>query len=189
MQGSLFEFEPLPVADDKLFFALVPDADLTTRIVASAEVIRAEYGVHSRIRRDHFHLTLNALEPQAGVQAELLDRVRQAVATIHFSAFEIRFDRAMSFVSTGEKAPLVLASSQAPAALTTLQQELAKALLLQRLPLSKQPFSPHLTLLYDPIRISTVDIEPISWSVAELVLIHGRTGELYRILERRSAAA
>ena len=103
-------------------------------------------------------------------------------ATVSAEAFSITFDHAGSFAIKRRLLPLVLRAEAPPAPLFGLWLRLGDAM--ARNGLRGGParsFTPHMTLLYDLRHIETCAVEPVSWIVRELVLVHSRHGETRHI--------
>lgn len=98
-------------------------------------------------------------------------------------AFALTLDRAMSFA--GRQWPLVLLprAGAGEAEIEILYRVLGHALVRAGLGRRLRPrFTPHLTLLYGERGIEEQPIDPITWLVAEFVLIHSVRGEGHRLL-------
>ena len=85
-------------------------------------------------------------------------------------SFRVAFDRAESF----KNGALVLRGADGVIGLDVLHQRLSDALDGQPQPARR--FTPHLTLLRDRYRVSERPIEPIEWTVREIVLVHSLLG-------------
>ena len=46
---------------------------------------------------------------------------------------------------------------------------------------AEKTFTPHVTLFYDQHRIDEYAVEPVSWTIRDLVLVHSRLGETQHI--------
>ena len=104
-------------------------------------------------------------------------KASETAASIKAAPFEVAFDSAMSFSNKSGTRPLVLCSSKNLAALNAFQQTLSMAIREAGLHRWTQPrFTPHVTLLYDTRRVPEQAIEPIRWTVSELVLVHSLVG-------------
>jgi 2'-5' RNA ligase len=108
-----------------------------------------------------------------GIFPHEIDFVREASATVtaFFSPFEVRFDRVMSFRNTRAKRPFVLRDGGDNTALLRFHRCLENALHVQ------SPLNPHVTLLYDEKNVAEERVNPIRWTVDELVLVHSYVGE------------
>ena len=99
-------------------------------------------------------------------------------------SFRVAFDRAMSF----RNGALVLSGDDSVIGLEVLQQRLSDVL--DGRPRPARSFTPHLTLLRDSQRVAAHPIEPISWTVREVVLVHSLLGRTtHRHLARLPLAA
>jgi RNA 2',3'-cyclic 3'-phosphodiesterase len=166
-------------ATDRLFLAVLPDEETTARIAAKARHLRVSHGLTGKgIRPEHFHVTLCHLGDGVGLPRDVVDRVRERAASVTMPAFRVSFDRAESF----ENGALVLRGDDGTIGLEVLQQRLSDALDGQ--PRKARAFTPHVTLLRDSYRVPEQRIEPIEWTVHEVVLVHSLLG---RTTHRRLA--
>jgi 2'-5' RNA ligase len=85
-------------------------------------------------------------------------------------SFRVCFDRAESF----KNGALVLRGDDGTIGLEILRQRLSDALDGQ--PRTARAFTPHVTLLRDSHRVPEQRIEPIEWTVREIVLVHSLLG-------------
>jgi len=86
--------------------------------------------------------------------------------------FEVCFDRVLSYANKQVKHPVVLTDgSDGNNELMALHRELRVAL-----GMGKSSFSPHITLLCDTKDVAAESIEPIRWTVDEVVLIRSEVG-------------
>jgi 2'-5' RNA ligase len=162
---------------ESLFFAVYPDHAAATRIARLAARLREEHGLTGRpFAVERFHATLHHLGSHAGVPALLFSAASEAAATIAMPPFEVVFDRVESFPRRA-RLPFVLCGGDGVAGLAGLQRALGAALKGAGLaPLVKPDYTPHLTLLYDDRRIPVRAVEPIAWTVHELVLVRSLLG-------------
>jgi 2'-5' RNA ligase len=157
---------------DRLFFAVLPDAEARERIIERRERLRAAHGLTGRLLRPELlHVTLfkvgdSMQAPTDGVVEALTERA----STVVMPKFKVAFDRAKSF-SGGAYA---LASDEGTIGLDVLHQRLTDAFL--RKPRLDQAYTPHVTMLRDPHVVPEEDIEPISWTASEMVLVHSKLG-------------
>ena len=96
--------------------------------------------------------------------------MKERVASVVMPSFRVGFDRAESF----KNGALVLRGDDRVIGLEILQQRLSDAL--DGRPRKARPFTPHVTLLRDGYRVPEQRIEPIEWTVRELVLVHSLIG-------------
>jgi 2'-5' RNA ligase len=158
-------------ATDRLFLAILPDEETAARIAAKARHLRVSHGLTGKgVRPEHFHVTLCHLGDGIGLPPDVVDRVRERAASVTMPAFRVSFDRAESF----KNGALVLRGDDGTIGLEVLQQRLSDALDGQ--PRQARAFTPHVTLLRDSYRVPEQRIEPIDWTVREVVLVHSLLG-------------
>jgi 2'-5' RNA ligase len=156
---------------DRLFLAVLPDQDTAARIAEKARHLRLSHGLTGRgVRPEHFHVTLCHAGDGTGLPSDVVDRVKARAATVAMPPFRVCFDRAGSF----KNGALVLRGDDGTIGLEVLQQRLSDALNEQ--PLKARAFTPHVTLLRDSHRVPEQHIEPIEWTVREIVLVHSLLG-------------
>jgi 2'-5' RNA ligase len=157
---------------DRLFWAILPDDDARRRIVERTARLRATHGLTGRaLLPEHLHVTLfhvgdSAEAPTDGAIEAVTDRARSVV----MPKFKVVFDRAMSF----RHGAFVLASDEGTIGLDVLHQRLTDAFL--RRPAPARAYTPHVTMLRDARIVPEEDIEPISWTASEMVLVHSELG-------------
>ena len=175
-QFSLFDAEPPPT--DRLFFGVYPDARTAERIAEQARTSRAAQGLRGQpLATDRFHVTLHEIGVYAGLPRGIVDKALDAGAKVSASAFEVGFDRVASFNNRGNN-PFVLQGGEGLAELIAFQRALGLAM--AGAGLGRQvarSFTPHVTLLYDPLLVTEAGIPPIRWTVTEFVLIHSLIGQ------------
>lgn len=121
------------------------------------------------------HITLHVIgeydeTPQAAVLA-----ARQAGDAVLADAFDVVFDRAMTFI--GAKAYVLGGGEgveQVKAFWLNLGIQLANIQ-----PIKKSSFTPHMTLSYMGRAVVEHPIEPIRWTAREFVLINSHVGDTY----------
>lgn len=179
-QLSLDGFGPEPTGRDRLFFAVLPDE----RAALQAAALAARLGAHgrdTRVRQDHLHVTLHHLGDHQGVPAAVVQMAERAAraATDASAAFDVGFDQVQRFDRHGRKAATVLAGQVAGAAVHSFQAALGGEM--KRAGLGQwveKSFTPHMTLLYSHRGMAPEPVvEPVHWTVHELVLVHSFIGE------------
>ena len=162
------------MATDRLFFAAIPDAGISARVVAIGRELREEYGLFGRVLRpQHVHSTLwhvgDAIEPPSNAVREFL---RSQAETIDALAFRVSFDHVLSF----RNGALVLCGTDGVVGLEMLHEELKRRLFVKGK--RHAAFKPHMTLLRDRRHVSALAVEPpIEWDVTEFVLVHSLLGK------------
>ena len=104
---------------------------------------------------------------------DLIDAATRAGDSLVSSPFEVTFDRAMSFPSSGT---YVLCGGQGTAQLKGFQKTLREAMERHGVR-AKRGFTPHMTLMYDRARVAEHPVEPVAWWAAAFVLIRSHVGQ------------
>ena len=155
----------------RLFLAVLPDAKTSARIAQTARHLRVSHGLAGKpLRPEHFHVTLCGIDAGIGLSLAGIESVRERVARIVMPSFRVGFDRAESF----KNGALVLRGDDGVIGLEILQQRLSDELDGQ--PRKARRFTPHVTLLRDGYRVPEQRIEPIEWTVREVVLMRSQDG-------------
>ena len=155
---------------DRLFLAVLPDQETAVRIAKRVRHLRLSHGLTGKgVRPEHFHVTLCRIGNGIGVPHDVVDRVKERAGSVAMPSFRVSFDRAESF----KNGALVL-RGDGTIGLEILQQRLSDALDGQ--PRKARVFTPHVTLLRDSHRVPEQLIEPIEWTVREVVLVHSLIG-------------
>ena len=164
-------------ATDRLFFAALPDASTADRIADLARRLKIGHGLTGKtLRPEHLHVTLFHVGDGASLAAERAGQAIERAAGVAMPSFKVMFDRVGSFANGA----FVLRGEEGTIGLEVLQQRLSDAL--DARPGRARPFSPHVTLLRDRQKVEEHDIQPIEWTVREVVLVHslvGRTEHRY----------
>lgn len=166
-----------PRPTDRLFFAVYPVAPARERLARLAQALRERHRLQGRaFAPERLHVTLAMAGDHVGLPPLVLERAVAAGAAIHGAPFELSFDRVETFARTRNR-PCVLRARDGVAALAALHEALEHALqeagLVAR---AERPYRPHLTLQYDDRGIPEEAIEPIGWTVNEVVLMRSLLG-------------
>jgi len=176
---------PEAVPIDRLFLGIFPDKAAQSAIEKVVRRMLREYGLQGTpLRASRYHVTLHHLGDYAGLTAEICDAALAAVARIAVPVLEITLDRAASF-DRRPMHPFVLHCADSEPGVHELWR--ASRTLLANAGFSRwleRDFKPHVTLLYDERLMAVpVPIEPITWTVREVVLVHSLLGRTeYRFL-------
>lgn len=172
---------------DGLFLAVFPDAGVAERIVALARCLRDTHALRGRVLAPgRLHVSLHYLGGYAGLPQGVATAAIEALADLVMPPFDVLFDRAASFRGRPGNHPYVPQGGDGVAGLLALHGQLGMAL--QRVGLGRwvKPHRlPHMTLLYDDDTIANRPVEPVGWTVREVVLVrslygHGRYEYLAR---------
>ena len=183
-QLTLEGFDDTPEPTDRLFFAILPDAEAAARIAALVEKQRGEHKLTGRpIAADRLHVSLFHVGDYLGLPHGIVTEAANAAAALKAEVFPVAFDRVMSFSGRPGNQPFVLRADDGLAALTTFQQMLSNTM--KRAGINKGAklgFTPHVTLMYDGHRIAEQAVEEIGWTVREFVLVHSLVGRTQHVL-------
>jgi 2'-5' RNA ligase len=159
----------------RLFLAAIPDAGTAARIHRLAGVLKRAHQFNGRlIEPERLHISLFFL---GGLPEQDIRAARMAAAEVRMEPFEVLFDRTASFHGKRGSRPFVLVGDRGLQRLTSFRQMLGAAMLRRGLRrVAETNFTPHVTLLYDARGVEEYPIEPISWTVKEVVLIRSLRG-------------
>lgn len=166
----------------KLFFAILPDAHAAQEIASLGATLDEHYSIGGQpLRPDRLHITLHVVGEYDETPQDAILAARQAGDAVLADAFDVVFDRAMTFV--GAKAYVLGGGegvAQVKAFWLTLGIQLANFQAVK-----KSSFTPHMTLSYQGRTVGEHPIEPIRWTAREFVLINSHVGETYHELVGR----
>ena len=166
-----------PSQKDRIFFACLPDEATAARIHALAEMLKRERDLEGTlILPQHLHVTLFHLGDWVSLPEEVVRLATEAATQVKVAPFEVVFKRAESFRNRTGIYPFVLSGDVAQ--WRALQATLGAAL--KRVGLggaTQGQFQPHVTLVYDRLRIKPFAVKPIDWTVRDFVLVHSRLGK------------
>ena len=163
---------------DNLFFAILPDEDAKARVAALGARLQREHGVRGKpIVPDCLHISVHALEPY---DDEIIEAAKGVAASIDAPCFKVGFDRVLSFNGSAST-PLVLAFSDDLPALMALGKSLGAEMKRKLRQRTRPCFTPHLTFLYGDDRVPDLDVDLISWTVREFVLVRSVHSEARHI--------
>ena len=167
-EARLFERPPT----DRLFFAALPDAATAARISDLASRLKIGHGLSGRtLRPEHLHVTLVHLGDSDGLCQERVQSATERASSVCMPSFKVIFDRVGSF----KNGAFVLRGEEGTIGLEVLQQRLSDTL--DSRPARARPFTPHVMLLRDSQKVEEHDIQPIEWTVKEVVLVHSLLGK------------
>jgi RNA 2',3'-cyclic 3'-phosphodiesterase len=187
--SDLFGSLPPPKPTDRLFFALFPSKEAIPQIVKTAQQLRDEHALTGKsLSNDRLHVTLHHVGDYAGGLPDgVVEAAKEAASKIEMLAFEVTFDRVMSFAGSPKNKPFVLRGNEGQdgglAALMGFQKAFYLAMCRAGLqgPRSNAKFAPHVTLMYDSQGVPEQAVEPISWSAHDFVLVHSLIGQTKHI--------
>ncbi|HEX3672795.1 MAG TPA: 2'-5' RNA ligase family protein [Rhizomicrobium sp.] len=162
---------------ERIFLACLPDAETAARIHATAAALKRDNNLTGTlILPEHLHVTLFHLGDWAALPEEVVRLAKDAAAQVAAPPFEVSFKRTESFRNRTGTYPFVLTGDASQ--WRELHATLAASLKRIGLAAATQgDFEPHVTLLYDPVRLKPSAIAPVSWTVHDFVLVHSRLGK------------
>ena len=187
--SDLFGSVPPPKPTDRLFFALFPSEEAIPQIVRISQKLRDQNGLTGKsLSNDRMHVTLHHVGDYAGGLPDGLVEAAQNVASmIAMPAFDVTFDRAMSFSGRPRNRPFVMRGNERSdgglAALMVFQKTMYLAMCRAGLqgPRANAKFAPHVTLMYDDQAIAEQAVEPVSRTAHDFVLVHSLLGQTKHI--------
>lgn len=169
--GREFDIEPA----HRLFFGIWPDDGAIGRLTRLMARLRNDKIMPGRpVDADRLHVTLHHLGDFGNqVPPSLVPNASMAAATVKMRPFNVTFDRA-----GGTRGPFLLRASDGSAALMEFRKILRTALVKAGVrDQVKTAFSPHMTLSYDFSDVPEQQVEPITWTVNQFVLIESLLGK------------
>lgn len=176
-QLSLLGFEPV-APTNRLFFATYPDAAAAARLGERARMLGKQMGFQRPpVRPDLLHITLNHLGDYPDLPQGLLAKARDAGSRLSAAPFNVTFDLAGGFAQ-----PFVLQGGEGLVELKAFQKALGQAMAWAGLGRwVEKSFTPHVTLFYGERGPEIAPVEPVTWTVHEVVLVHSLIGQTRHI--------
>ncbi len=172
-----------------LFFAIVPAPQEAASIAAFGERMNSQHALKAAlVAAQRLHVTLFDLGDYEELPADKVVRASKAAASVPAPAFDIVFEKAMSF-SKGALA-LCADDEEGVRPLKAFRQRLGEALADAGLKPARS-FTPHMTLAHARRKLERHSLdEPVRWPAGSLVLIDSHLGEdVHEVLGRWSEAA
>ncbi len=165
-----------PMPAETLFFAVRPPPAIASEISRLTHRSRDLFGLKgAAIPEERLHATLALV---GDYDSALVETASRAMASLQARPLHVTFDRMYSFKGKPGGMPLVLGGGDGVMGLRFLQKLLVSEM--RRVGLvgaGKSSFTPHVTLLYDRTPVPETPIDPISWPVREIVLVHSLVGQ------------
>jgi len=170
----------IQVPTDRLFLAAFPDPETADRLLALANALKTQHGLQSLLLSERHYVTLYHLGDFDGIPQNAVDAASRAASSlVSTPAFNVYFDRVVSFRAR-ELKPLAMVGDEGVAPLLDFHRRLEAALVRYGIK-PETRFKPHVTLLHDSNGIAETAVEPIGWTVNEVVLVHSRLGRTQSI--------
>jgi RNA 2',3'-cyclic 3'-phosphodiesterase len=162
----------------RLFFAFLLSTSAAARAVHVGQEQREKHGLRGRVLdASRMHITAVHLGDYEEYPKEIDAQARVVGSNLFVPAFDAEFDRVGSFAGQPRNRPLVLRGGEGVAGIEAFQRALHVEMKKAGLGRWAKPYTPHVTLLYDDAIVEEQIIEPIRWTVTELVLIYSVLGE------------
>lgn len=164
---------------ERLFLGLMLPPDAAGAASAVLDGARRDEGLKgSAIRQDRMHVTLIHVGDYRGaLPGSVVADILGVVGSLSEAAFDVAFDHRGSFGGAPGKHPFVLLGGEGVAALAAFRDRLFRALLRAGVrTLSREAFTPHVTLAYGDRQLAERAVEPIRWRATGFVLIHSEIG-------------
>lgn len=174
-QLLLFEEPQHSLPEYSLVLAILPDNDAIKQNNGMGELLRKKHGLRGKIRPPgRLHVSLPVPRHISRVPERAVGIITQACEALAADTqpFAINFDRVMSFRGAPENHPLVLVNNDhGKDGIMRLHEMLS-------VKFAKAPpkFVPHLAVLYDKREVPSKQVEPVCWTVKEIVLAGGEVG-------------
>jgi 2'-5' RNA ligase len=181
---------PPPTLPRTVFSALYYMVKPDRAAARAADALRAEIGARhglqgNAVEPDRQHVTLHELGSHPELPAGLVERALQAGAAVAAEPFDVEFDRAVGW---GAEAHLLALAGAANGlrGLRALQRSVAVAMVDAGLgEWVRHGFRPHISLFYGNKTLPSQAIEPIRWTIDELLLVESLDGAgVHRVLGR-----
>jgi len=169
---------------DRLFFAVIPDEETIKTIAVLRRKFREEGGISGKeVRLEHLHVTLwHVGDDFFPPPPELIAALVRRAGYVEMPSFQISFTRAERLGGGA----FVLCGDEGVAGLEMLSTRLRDVLIPPGVK-KRRPFVPHMTLLRSETMLPPQEIEPITWTAREIVLVHSLLGRTtHRHLARLS---
>lgn len=167
----------------RYFFALLPDAEARPRIDLMARDLRARLRASGQLRGpDKYHVTLRGIAVPDGPFGQSIAMARTVAKAVRKTPFAVMFNQAASFGTAPNYAFALMTREGLPGA-NSLSVALHDALRRAGLKVDGASFQPHVTLFYDRVRRTPIDVPELRWAVREFVLIESTDHRKYVILD------
>ena len=184
--GEMEGRPPLPPPADErdvIFYALLLGPQLwapTSRLITAQ---REQHGVTARMRTtDTFHISVLGFGFADELEDEDLALASAVADDIAFEPFDIVFPELVSWdgkKKADEACPLVLTCTAGRTEILRLAAKLTSSMIARGFrPRSFMPHEPHLTLLYDPVRVPATPLDPpVTARVEGFALVYSHRGQ------------
>lgn len=177
-----FDFGPPPTpepATNKLLMAIKPGWEDALRIARFGSEVSEKLGLRGRlVTPELLHFTLHYIGLFPEVPDGVVDIATACGDTVSMPPFTVSLNKMMSFRRPRGRPPIVLCGDDGVLGLRILYRTLGDALRTRTFGRwQPRPFEPHMTLTYEGMAIETLDIEPITFTINEFLLVNSLVGK------------
>lgn len=167
---------PAPVGRENLFFGLLLEGPVADQVARLARELRVAHGLRGKpTATARLHMTLLWLGSfGGGVPRDVLDCALEAGARVLQPAFAVELDQVLSFAGRREHPFVLCGTGGGVAGPVALHLALWEAVYRRSAP--HAPFTPHVTLLRDTVRVLPHPVSPVRWEAAAFSLLLNRVG-------------
>ncbi|MEA9556145.1 2'-5' RNA ligase family protein [Xanthomonas nasturtii] len=171
---------------ERLFFAVMADAATAVHAAGIAEGLLQSGQVDGKpLGRERLHVTLHHLGDYAGgLPPSLVSRASQAAERVAMEAFDVEFDRVVTFGGRRSQLPCVLRGEERVRGLYALQGALGRQLAHVGIAGDAQ-YTPHMTLLYCNQTLPQRRCDALAWTVRDFALVRSFLGQSRYQIEGR----
>lgn len=159
---------------DRLFFAVLPDAETVDAICTARRELCEKTGLSGAdVPPQRLHVPLlRVADDVVPPTAEDIDAIMRQAGTVEMTPFRVSFGGVKSVA----RGALVLTAGRGGATLEKLSTRLRDALSPPGTE-SRRAVLPHMTLMRSETILRARRLEPIAWTVREVVLVHSLLGK------------
>ncbi|MES2282745.1 MAG: 2'-5' RNA ligase family protein [Pseudomonadota bacterium] len=171
---------------DNVFFALIPEGSVGTLAIDIQTAYLRQLGPKPYlVPQDCLHVSLLDI----GIKKNLVLRsfestiamAKEAAGKLQMDPFEVVFDQALSFGGKAALKPFVLQMGEGRTQVLELCKKFKLCLAMAGVHSDDKATTPHMTLARSVESIPVIDLEPVRWTAARLVLVHSVVGETRHI--------
>ncbi len=166
-----------------IYFSIFLPSEFAKAVAAQVAVFGPAHGLVGKPLLPHrLHVTLHDLGNVADVPPELLKLALSAGDAVSAAAFDVTYDHAMRFPSSGTY--VLTGDAAGTAQLVAFRESLGAAMREVGLKVGKS-YSPHMTVAYERAPFPKHAIDPVVWTAFEFMLIKSHMGKgIYDVLGR-----
>jgi 2'-5' RNA ligase len=169
-----------------VYFAFKPDRDAADHAVSIGNRLCAKHGLLGEVSPAVLHVTICPIGYIPELPNDRIDVActiaEQLAEQLVAKPFEFIFDRVRTYPNGQEKLPLVAFAANGVPRADLFRHALVADLRRAGFSFRRKLPDPHMTLFYDRRTVAEEAIDPIRWTVRELVLVHSIYGQGRHVL-------